>query len=277
VFTFAGSTHSNYFKYVLEMICDLEYESSPEFRKWFLHNWVVNLKGGVGNFMAGDMMQEMVQYVGEQSIGKKNQTYDSHYVADIVMPNSARFMDLKKELPLGVGLALKSGNHIEPHLRHELRELSSTFKDLKAHLFTAGRASPECPATNVDHFGRGLDKFDEKIKLFLQETSSLDDIPVAKDWKNEPVVAAEESTTTVPRRGVIPADMDEEFVPEDIIDEEENDTLDEAHHHDLGQMLNEDQQFGVPDEGDDEELEPEDEEPDLHDEVVAVGNDDDDE
>ena len=42
LFTFAGSSHSKYTNYLLEMVCSLKLESSPELRDAILRSTVVN-------------------------------------------------------------------------------------------------------------------------------------------------------------------------------------------------------------------------------------------
>ena len=58
LFTFAGSPHSNYTAYFLEMITKLEWESGPELKAALLALSLVNLTGREGGFAAGDTIQE---------------------------------------------------------------------------------------------------------------------------------------------------------------------------------------------------------------------------
>ncbi len=60
-FTFAGSTHTKYTSYMLEMISKFELESGPKLRKIFFDNWWVSMSGVPGHSMAGDMLQEQLQ------------------------------------------------------------------------------------------------------------------------------------------------------------------------------------------------------------------------
>ena len=53
LFTFAGSSHSKYTNYLLEMVCSLELESNPELCDAILHSTVVDLTGKEGRFSAG--------------------------------------------------------------------------------------------------------------------------------------------------------------------------------------------------------------------------------
>ena len=58
LFTFAGSTHSKYTQYLLEMITDLEFECSTKLRMALLRTTLVNLRGIEGRWSAGDFIQE---------------------------------------------------------------------------------------------------------------------------------------------------------------------------------------------------------------------------
>jgi hypothetical protein len=44
MFSFYGSSHTKYGSYVLEFLCSLELESSPEYKLAILRNWLVRLK-----------------------------------------------------------------------------------------------------------------------------------------------------------------------------------------------------------------------------------------
>ena len=56
VFTFAGSTHTKYAAYLLELITYFELESSQVLQETVLNPMVVNLSGKEGRFAAGDMI-----------------------------------------------------------------------------------------------------------------------------------------------------------------------------------------------------------------------------
>ncbi|PIL25940.1 hypothetical protein GSI_11694 [Ganoderma sinense ZZ0214-1] len=63
MFNFAGSSHSKYTTYMLEMICLLELESSSILRDIFLRNWLVNPSGKPGRTMEGDLFQEHLNHI----------------------------------------------------------------------------------------------------------------------------------------------------------------------------------------------------------------------
>ncbi|KAJ7210267.1 hypothetical protein B0H12DRAFT_957751, partial [Mycena haematopus] len=58
IFKFAGSSHQNYMKYLLEVYCLLRYESSPGLSDAILDNWLVRVKKELGKYLPGDLHQE---------------------------------------------------------------------------------------------------------------------------------------------------------------------------------------------------------------------------
>lgn len=80
IFTCAGSTHTKYMNYLLEMVCDLELESSAELRHAFLANWIVNPSGKPNGWVAGDKFQEQLQDKMYEHIGRKDRGFDEDYL-----------------------------------------------------------------------------------------------------------------------------------------------------------------------------------------------------
>ncbi|KAF8223238.1 hypothetical protein L208DRAFT_1381520 [Tricholoma matsutake] len=109
MFTFAGSGHSNYTGYLLEMICKIELESYPALREAFLMSLLVNPTGKRGSFTPGDIYQEDIQ-------------------------------ELKSEFQAGVGLAKRSGCHKDPQEKPEFKILLQECKNAELHLRQPGRA-----------------------------------------------------------------------------------------------------------------------------------------
>jgi hypothetical protein len=56
--TLAGSSHSKYTGYLLDMIGFLEFDAGQELRTMFLQNWLVNSSGEAGRYLEKDLMQE---------------------------------------------------------------------------------------------------------------------------------------------------------------------------------------------------------------------------
>ncbi|KAJ6448275.1 hypothetical protein C8R47DRAFT_918775, partial [Mycena vitilis] len=58
IFTFAGTSNRNYMRYMLELDAPLKYECFPELKLTLLNNWLFTIRGEVGNFVEGDLIQE---------------------------------------------------------------------------------------------------------------------------------------------------------------------------------------------------------------------------
>jgi len=171
VLTFAGSSHSKYTNYVLEMICDLELESSIEFREAFLANWIINPCGEPGRFVAGDKFQEQLQDEMYEHIGRKDRGFDENYMRKVIAPNAYRFVLIKKAVSEGIGLTKKGGKHTEPHTKPEMRTLMSVYQSEQLHLFRRGRTYSEDDLRKVDDLGRGATKLaGGKLESWVLET-----------------------------------------------------------------------------------------------------------
>lgn len=157
VFTFAGSTHSKYMSYLLEMITNLELESTPALRHAILSNPLVNLTGNKGSFQPGDLMQEYFNRLLEAVAERKGVDYGDHFVHNIVSPNLHHFSSLLNNLKSSVGLQRCSGRHVAPHLKPEFKILAGIYQDSELHLRRPGREHPG-PARDVDEFRQGYEK-----------------------------------------------------------------------------------------------------------------------
>ncbi|KAI0040280.1 hypothetical protein FA95DRAFT_1611919 [Auriscalpium vulgare] len=155
VFTFAGSSHTKYPTYLLEMICSLELESSAELREFFLDNWLVNMQGEAGKAIEGDLMIEHNNKILQGMVGRQDATWDGHYLRDIVSPNSFLFGTVKTAFTEGAGLQATRGRHPAPHTRPEFRTLSKIYREEGLHLFREGR-SYNIRNRDVDNYEKGV-------------------------------------------------------------------------------------------------------------------------
>ncbi|KAJ3779945.1 hypothetical protein GGU10DRAFT_397899 [Lentinula aff. detonsa] len=131
-FTFAGSSHTKYTNYLLEMICNFELKASPELREFFLENWLISSNGRT--FEPGDLFQEQLQ----------------------------------DEL---LGLTARSGNHIAPSQIADIRKLMSMYQREELHLFQKGRQYEEADSLRVDDHGRGvLSLMEGRLEKWARET-----------------------------------------------------------------------------------------------------------
>ncbi|PIL27740.1 hypothetical protein GSI_10893 [Ganoderma sinense ZZ0214-1] len=169
-FRFAGSSHSKYMTYLLEMICILELESSPILRDTFLKNWLVNPSGEPDRNMEGDLFGEHINLILDEAMSRKGSEWDSPLLREVHAPNAVRFMELKGEWGTGVGLARRHGKHPDPHSRPELRTLLSTYQETQLHYFREGRSYDSKPSPNLMHEGiKAL--LGGKLKSWTQETT----------------------------------------------------------------------------------------------------------
>ena len=170
VFTFAGSTHTKYATYLLEMISSLELESTPELRHAILSNLVVNLTGKAGSFQAGDLMQEYFNRLLEAVVDRKGMDYGDRFIRNIISPNLHHFARILNDLKDGVGLQHRSGRHSAPHEKPELRTLAHIYRDAELHLRRPGRV-PTDPPRDVDQFYIGYEKLQNgKLKKWVRES-----------------------------------------------------------------------------------------------------------
>ncbi|KAF4583644.1 hypothetical protein AB1N83_012102 [Pleurotus pulmonarius] len=169
-FTFAGSSHTKYSHYILEQLCDLELESSPEERTAFLANYIVNPTGKEGHWIAGDQYQEQLQDELYEHMARNDKGFDENYMRNVIAPNAHRFLTLKKNMNAELGLASRSGKHIEPHSNPELRTLLRVYREEGLHQFRSGRRYGG-NITRVDDLERGMARlYDGKLKAWANET-----------------------------------------------------------------------------------------------------------
>ena len=139
MFTFAGSSHSNYTVYLLEMMCDIELELSPALREVFLMSLLVNPTGEKGGFTPGDIYQEGLNRGIEPVIQHKDADFGSYHVRHIWARNIKDIQELKSEFRTGVELAKCSGCHKDPHEKPEFKILLREYKKAELHLRRPGR------------------------------------------------------------------------------------------------------------------------------------------
>ncbi|KIJ64811.1 hypothetical protein HYDPIDRAFT_111412 [Hydnomerulius pinastri MD-312] len=140
LFTFAGSSHSKYTTYLLETICNLELESTPELRLEILKQSLVNMTGRAGTFCASDFLQEYLNRMLEAIVERKGTDYGDKYVREVVARNLHHFARIKLEVRQGEGLAQRSGRHTAPHMKAEVRTLLAEYQRRELHLRRPGRS-----------------------------------------------------------------------------------------------------------------------------------------
>ncbi|KAJ6506522.1 hypothetical protein C8R45DRAFT_816656 [Mycena sanguinolenta] len=177
---FAGSTHSRYMGYLLEMVSHIELESSPELANATLDTLVINPSGLPGGGQAGDIFQKRMNREMEPIVQRKDTDYGSNHVRNLWSRNIKDIYDLKAEMRAGVGLAKRSGRHKEPHQKPEVRILLSHYRDTQLSLRRPGRTFGE--AHMGDTFAAGVKKLGEGALTQWARKTVRDR---GLHWKNE--------------------------------------------------------------------------------------------
>lgn len=169
LFTFAGSGHTKYMAYLLEMICDLEFESSPELRQVKLESLLVNPTGREGGFQAFDIFQEYLNRCLEPIVQRKDTDFGSDHIRNIWSRNVYDIYQLKTSMRAGVGLAKRGGRHPDPHTRPEVKTLLKHFKDTELHSRRPGRNIGK--ARDIDIMQAGIRKLrNGQLKKWIKKT-----------------------------------------------------------------------------------------------------------
>ncbi|KAJ7687941.1 hypothetical protein B0H17DRAFT_898529, partial [Mycena rosella] len=139
LFTFAGSTHTNYMGYLLEMIINLELESSPGLKEALLLCLLVNLTGLLGHFEEGDYVVEFFNRLLEDVVQHKNAQFDDNFIRNVVSRNLRHIAELKLAWRMGSGMKQKSKKHTDPHSDPEMQILLKTYRTEELHSRRLGR------------------------------------------------------------------------------------------------------------------------------------------
>ncbi|KAJ3742526.1 hypothetical protein DFH05DRAFT_1401446 [Lentinula detonsa] len=170
-FSFAGSSHTKYTGYLLEMICNFELESPTKLKNFFLNNWLVSSNGHT--YEAGDLFQEQLQDELYEHINH-DQSFDSLHVRERLAPNVYHFKQTKKAHHTYLGLASRSGNHTSPSRMADIRKLMAHYQREELHLFRQGRQYQEAEKDRVDDYKRGVISLEDgRLAKWIQETCHI--------------------------------------------------------------------------------------------------------
>ncbi|KAF8184385.1 hypothetical protein K438DRAFT_1544545, partial [Mycena galopus ATCC 62051] len=169
IFKFAGSSHQNYVSYLLEVYCMLRYEASKDLTNAILNNWLLNIKGELGRWLAGDQHQEHYNKWLEAMAPKHGGEFDDPFYRQTISPNVHHFLEIKEEIETAFGFQHRGQTHTSPHLRSELHLLLTAFKEEEVHLFRSGRSLGHAA---VNQFARGSRRLHEdKLEEFLRRST----------------------------------------------------------------------------------------------------------
>ncbi|KAJ7921902.1 hypothetical protein B0H13DRAFT_2318024 [Mycena leptocephala] len=168
LFTFAGSTHSNYLNYVLETIVNLELESSPGLKEALLLCLLVNIRGLAGHFEEGDYVVEFFNRLLEDIVQHKNAQFDDSFIRNVVSRSLRHIAELKLAWRTSTGMAAKSHVHSDPHTKPEMRTLLKLYRTEELH---SRRMDRQIDDRNTDDFAKGLKKLREgALKKFIDKS-----------------------------------------------------------------------------------------------------------
>lgn len=169
LFTFAGSTHTKYGTYLLELITNLELESSWELKETVLNSMLVNLSGREGAFTAGDIIQEFFNRLLEAIIERKGAKFGEPFVRRVISRNLHHMGRVKTAMRESLGLAARTGKHSDPHMNPEVKTLLQQYAFHELHTRRAGRSIEE---DVPDDFTRGWERLGQgKIRKWVAETT----------------------------------------------------------------------------------------------------------
>ncbi|KAK6972305.1 hypothetical protein R3P38DRAFT_2812341 [Favolaschia claudopus] len=169
LFTFGGSTHTNYLNYVLETIMNLELECSPGLKLALLRGLIWNLSGLPNHCEEGDYIVEFFNRLLEDVVQHKSAQFDDIFIRDIVSRNLRHIAQLKVAWRTGVGMEKKSRKHTDPSLRPEMLTLLKVYSDTELH---SRRLTRQIDDRDTDDFNRGIRKLrDGALQTHIKKTT----------------------------------------------------------------------------------------------------------
>ncbi|KAJ7672981.1 hypothetical protein DFH06DRAFT_1319207 [Mycena polygramma] len=208
VFTFAGSTHTNYINYLLETVVNLELESSKGLKFALLRGLIWSLTGIPGYYEEADFIVEFFNRLLEDITEHKSAQFDDTFIRDVISRNLRNIALLKLAWRTGVGMQKKSSKQSDPHTKPEIRTLLKVYRETELHKRRLGRQIDD---RETDDFARGVKK--------------LRDDPLPPPPRCAPNTAAEEPVSNA---GDNSASDSEDEEPSSDSSSEESDSDDEV-------------------------------------------------
>ncbi|KAJ6503468.1 hypothetical protein C8R47DRAFT_968976 [Mycena vitilis] len=190
LFTFGGSTHTNYLNYVLETIMNLELECSPGLKLALLRGLVWSLTGLTDHCEEGDFIVEFFNRLLEDVVEHKSAQFDDIFIRDIISRNLRHLAQLKVAWRTGVGMDKKSHKHADPHTRPEIHTLLKVYRDTE---LSSRRLTRQIDDRDTDDFARGVKKLRDGALQKANTRTALNrqvfrtDAPVDVVDANQPV------------------------------------------------------------------------------------------
>ncbi|KAJ7723584.1 hypothetical protein B0H16DRAFT_1666140 [Mycena metata] len=169
IFTFAGTSNHNYMRYMLDLYALLQFECSPKLKEALLNNWLINLRGIIGAFIEGDLMQEHYNRWLEDMVRRRGGDFDDKFYRETISPNVQHFLEMKENIESAFELKRRGKAHTSPHLRDETRILLRMYKEEELHSFRSTRSMGHAA---VNRFDRGYQRLHAgKLAEYLRDSA----------------------------------------------------------------------------------------------------------
>ncbi|KAJ7020892.1 hypothetical protein C8F04DRAFT_1224175 [Mycena alexandri] len=169
IFTFAGTSNHNYMRYMLDLYALLQFECSPKLKRALLNNWLISLRGILGTFIEGDLMQEHYNRWLEDMVRRRGGDFDDKFYRETISPNVQHFLEMKENVESAFELKRRGKAHTSPHLRDETRILLRMYEEEELHSFRSKRSMGHAA---VNRFDRGYQRLQAgKLAEFLTDSA----------------------------------------------------------------------------------------------------------
>ncbi|KAJ7781696.1 hypothetical protein B0H14DRAFT_3507422 [Mycena olivaceomarginata] len=173
IFKFAGSSHQNYMKYLLEFYCILCYEASEGLSDAIFDNLLLRIDAELGKCILDDLLQEHYNKWLQAMSRRHGGEFNDPFFHQTVSPNVEHFLRFKENIETVFNLKHRGKAHTSPHQCPALRLLLTMFKDEEVHTFRVGQSMGHAA---VNQFARGVRQLDEgKLRDFIKSTTCLDE------------------------------------------------------------------------------------------------------
>ncbi|KAJ7016698.1 hypothetical protein C8F04DRAFT_1244801 [Mycena alexandri] len=152
IFTFAGTSNHNYMRYMLDLYALLQFECSPKLKRALLNNWLISLRGILGTFIEGDLMQEHYNRWLEDMVRRRGGDFDDKFYRETISPNVQHFLEMKENVESAFELKRRGKAHTSPHLRDETRILLRMYEEEELHSFRSKRSMGHAAAGKLAEF-----------------------------------------------------------------------------------------------------------------------------
>ncbi|KAJ7780869.1 hypothetical protein B0H14DRAFT_3507463 [Mycena olivaceomarginata] len=169
LFTFGGSTHSNYLNYVLETIMNLELECSHGLKLALLRGLIWSLSDLRGHYEEGDYIVEFFNRLLEDATQHKSAQFDDIFIRNIISRNLRHIAELKVAWRAATGMDRKAQRHVNPHEKPEMRTLLKVYADTE---LSRRRPTRQIDDRDTDDFARGVKKLrDGALQAAIAKTT----------------------------------------------------------------------------------------------------------